>query len=523
MPRIDVQSNDGQSNQVLTRLMEPTSATRGDAGARPSDGSIRHLRRSLRSLAGAALLILGTEALGASADPIELPVLGDASSSLISPQLEREIGRDFLKQINASLPTVRDPLLKYYTDRHMSRLAQHSQLKDKLLSTTLIDSDQINAFAAPGGVVGVNLGLMLYAEDVHEYSGVLAHELAHLSQRHFARGVEEQRQQALPNLAAMLAAIAIGAMGGGEAGIAALSSSQAAAQSNALRYSRTREQEADRVGLNTLVAAGMDPHAMGRMFERMQRAYRFSRKPPEFLLTHPLSDTRVADARAQAARYPKIAYADALDYQMMKVRAELHYTPSPAAGVQRFRKAVKDNPDNEVANYGLALALSRAGEHKEALILGDTFYTAHPDSLLHVGSYAQLLTDAGELDQALRLLSHQLVLNPDNAPMSMLYATALAKAGEHQQAQAVLTRQSRLRPNDVDVWYDLAETAGLAGDIVAVHRARAEFFALHGSYQKAIQHLQYARRLVNRTDDELLSELDQKIIDLRTALRELRS
>lgn len=477
----------------------------------------------LRVLAGLLALVLVVPAQAANANPIELPVLGDASSSLISPQLEREIGRDFLKQINASLPTVRDPLLKYYTERHMSRLAQHSQLKDKLLSTTLIDSDQINAFAAPGGVVGVNLGLMLYAEDVHEYSGVLAHELAHLSQRHFARGVEEQRQQALPNLAGMIAAIAIGALGGGEAGIAALSSAQAAAQSNALRYSRTREQEADRVGLNTLVEAGMDPHAMGRMFERMQRAYRFSRTPPEFLLTHPLSESRIADARAQAARYPKRDYGDSQEFRMMKTRAELHYSPSPQAGVKRYRKAVRDNPEDPVANYGLALALSKAGEHEEAIILGDLLYTENPDSLLHIGSYAELLTEAGKTEQALRLLSHQLVLNPDNTPMAMLYATALSKADEHQQAQAVLTRQSRLKPYDVDVWYDLAEIAGLAGDIVAVHRARAEFFALHGSYQKAIQHLQYARRLVSRTDDELISELDQKIIDLRTALRELRS
>ncbi len=312
-------------------------------------------------------------------------------------------------------------------------------------------------------------------------------------------------------------------MGGGEAAIAALSTAQAAAQSNQLRYSRTREQEADRIGLNTLVEADMDPHAMGRMFERMQRAYRFSRRPPEFMLTHPLTDSRISDARAQASRYPKQPFADSEEFQLMRARARMHYAESPQAAVKLFRKQLREEPENKVARYGLSLALSKSGDHKEALILGDQVFADDPDSLLHIGSYADLLIAAKQLDQALRLLSHQLVLNPDNAPMSMLYAKALMSAKEHQQAQAVLTRQSRLRPNDVDVWYNLAEVAGLAGDIVSVHLARAEFFALHGSYQKAIQHLEYARRLVSRADDELLSELDQRIIDLRTELRELRS
>ncbi|MGI9326899.1 MAG: M48 family metalloprotease [Pseudomonadales bacterium] len=456
-------------------------------------------------------------------EPIELPLLGDGSSAIVSPQMEREIGRDFLKYINASLPTVSDPLLKYYVTRHMGRLAQHSELSDKLLSTTLIDKPEINAFAAPGGVVGINLGLMVQAEDVHEYSAVLAHELAHLSQRHFARGVEAQQAAALPNLAGFLAALAIGAMGGGDAAIAALSTVQAAAQSNQLRYSRTREQEADRIGLNTLVEADMDPHAMGRMFERMQRAYRFSRRPPEFLLTHPLTDNRISDARAGASRFPKHRYADSEEFQLMRTRAKVHYADSPQTAVKTYRKALRDDPDNKIARYGLALSLSKANEHKESLIVGDQVFSDSPNSLLHIGSYADLLIAAKQYDQALRLLSHQLVLNPDNAPLSMLYAKALTSAKEHQQAQAVLTRQSRLRPNDVDVWYNLAEVAGLAGDIVSVHLARAEFFALHGSYQKAIQHLEYARRLVSRADDELLSELDQKIIDLRTELRELRS
>ncbi|MEM6709981.1 MAG: M48 family metalloprotease [Pseudomonadota bacterium] len=475
-------------------------------------------------LLGAALWAASTlPGFAASAERIKLPELGDASSALISPSLERKIGEDFLKQIRASMPTSSDPILKYYVERHIGQLAAYSELQEKLQATLLIDDPAINAFAVPGGVVGINLGLMLYAEDVHEFSSVLAHELAHLSQRHFARGVEEQRSQALPNLASMVAAILIGAVGGGDAGIAALSTAQAAAQANQLRYSRSREQEADRIGLNTMINANMDPKAMARMFERMQRAYRFTRRPPEFLLTHPLTERRISDARNQASRYPNQKYDDSLEYQLMRTRVQAHFAETPQLAVATYRGALTRAPDSDAARYGLALALSAVGEHAEAIALADQLHSEQPNSLLLLASYADVLINAGKADQARQLLSHQLVLNPDNEPLSMLYAKALAESREFDQAQAVLTRQSRLHPNDVDVWYELAEVAGLAGDIVAVHLARAEYFALHGGYQRAIQHLEYARRLTDRRNDEQIARLDQRIIDLRTRLRELRS
>ena len=453
----------------------------------------------------------------------DLPDLGDASSSLISPQMEREIGEDFLKRVHSALPTVDDPVLKYYVHQQLSNLAQHSELRERVLSTVLIDSSQINAFAAPGGVVGINLGLMLYAEDVHEYSSVIAHELAHLSQRHFARGIEEQRSQTLPALAAMIAAIMIGVMGGGDAGMAAVSSVQAIAQANQLRYSRGREQEADRIGLNTLVRADLDPQGMARMFERMQRAYRFTRKPPEFLLTHPLSETRIADAKSHALQYGNVEHPQSSEYQMMRARAVVHYATSPKAAVKQFEKQVRDNPDSLAARYGLATALSADEQHAEAIALNDQLYTTNPRNILYTASYAEVLTKAGKIDQALDLLVRELELNPDNPPLAMLYADALVADKQFEAAEKVLQRQSFVNKHDVDVWYNLAEISGLAGNIVGVHVARAEFFTLHGAYQRAIQHLEYARRLTSRSNEQLHARLDQRITDLRTKLREQRS
>ena len=487
--------------------------------------AVRTRRRLLRRLAlwagGIGALLPG--ALAQAGDGSDLPVLGDASSRLISPQLERRIGEDFLKQIHASLPTVDDPILKYYVQQQLLELAQHSELKERVLSTVLIDSDEINAFAAPGGVVGINLGLMLHAQDVHEYAGVVAHELAHLSQRHFARGIEEQRAQTLPALAAMIAAIAVAAVGGGDAGLAAISSVQAATQANHLRYSRGREQEADRIGLNTLVRAGLDPQGMARMFERMSRAYRFTRKPPEFLLTHPLSETRIADAKAQAMQFPLRQHAQSSDFQAMRARARVHYADSSQAAVRQFEKEVKDRPDSPAARYGLALALAKAERHAEAIPLADQLFSAQPRNILLGASLAELLVKAGRTGPAIALLERELALNPNNAPLAMIYAQALVAEDRHLEAEAVLEAQSFARKNDVDVLYNLAEVAGLAGNIVGVHLARAEFFRLHGAYQRAIQHLQYARRLVSRSNQPLLARLEQRISDLRDKLREERS
>jgi len=445
--------------------------------------------------------------------------LGDASSSLISPQLEKQIGEQFLKQIHASLRTADDPLIKYYLTNQLTGLAQHSDLREAILNVVVIDNPNINAFAAPGGIVGINLGLLMAAEDEHEYSTVMSHELAHLSQRHFARGVEEQRAQTIPTIAGLIAALIIGAAGGGDAALAALTTAQAASQANQLRFSRDREQEADRVGMHTMVRAGLDPTAASRMFERMQRAYRFTRKPPEFLLTHPLSETRIADARNQALDYPRREYHDSIDYHLMRVRTQVHFQKNHKQGIEIYRKRLRDDPNDAAANYGLALSLSNNGNHDEALQRVESLLNVNPQSILYNAAYAELLVEAGHGEHARRLLSHQLVLNPDNPPLAMLYAKALNEDGLHDQAEEVLTRQSQVNPNDVDVWYELAETAGLAGNITGVHLARADFFYLHGAYHRSIQHLEYAQRLVRRTNPALLAKLSQRIQDMRTEIR----
>lgn len=458
-------------------------------------------------------LLAATGSLGAPQD--DLPVLGDTSSGIVSPEVEQQLGEDFMRQVRAQLPTADDPLITYWTEQLLQDLAVASELQTPDLELVLIDSRAINAFAAPGGVVGINLGTFAEAPTVHEFSAILAHELAHLSQRHFARGLEEQRKSTVPMLLAMLASVAVMATVGGDAGMATLAGSQAIAQQSQLRYSRSREREADRLGIDTLARADMDPWAMAGMFGRMQEVYRFERRPPEFLLTHPVTQSRIADARDQAASYPKKQYEDSLRFQLMRARVRLELAETPQRAERTFRAQLEEGRTREpdAARYGLVLALLKLGRLNEAEetlapLLGPG------QSLAYTLAETEIALERGEAERAVSRLRRELGDAPDNLPLASAHARALSHAGRHSQAQKVLERLANQRPNDARVWYDLAETAGLAGDIIAVHRARAEYFQLHGNLQNALQHLNYALQLVEN-NYPLTARLNQRVQDIR--------
>lgn len=473
-------------------------------------------------LALLALLPLGQALQAEEQLKNRLPALGDASSAIVSPAVERKLGEQFLRSVRAQVPTYPDALIKSYSEYLIYRLAEASDLESPELTVAMIDSEQLNAFAAPGGIVGVNLGLFVYASNVHQFASVLAHELAHLSQRHFARGVEEQRKASIPYMAALLASVALMATVGSDAGLAAMTTSQAALQQGQLRYSRQREREADRIGIDTLARAGYDPYAMADMFGQMSRAYRYDRHPPEFLLTHPVSESRVSDARNQASRYPRRTYRDDLDYQLMRARVRVHYSETPADAVRLFEGEVETGRTEraEAARYGLALALAENGKPRKALDALTPLYDSEPQRIAYLVAYADILIKAGQKARAIAMLDRELQIHPDNLPIAMEYAEALNAANRHKEAQHVLQRQAVLRPLDDDIWYELAETAGLAGDIIAVHRARAEYFQLNGNFRSAIQHLEYALQLVPRDDFTQYARLQQRAEDLKGLRRE---
>lgn len=432
-------------------------------------------------------------AMPLTANEFNLPSLGDTSSSIMSREQEYQLGRAWLSMLRGSVRTLEDPLLKDYVERHVMGLAETSQLEDRRLTFVTLDSPQLNAFAAPGGIIGVNGGLFLHAHSEAEFASVMAHELAHLSQRHFARGLQHQQQNRIPLMTAMLASIILAASGGGDAGFAALASTQAAAIQEQRRFSRQNEQEADRIGLLNLKGAGYDPNAMPDMFERLARLSRFSRTPPEFLLTHPVNQSRIADSRNRAGQLSGEGRRDSLYYQMMRARVQLFYEESPGLAAQRFR-ALLDQHEGEhsAARYGLALALIRSGQQAEAGTELQTLLAEHPDNIAVQLAQVELDGSRNRLDQALTRLDQLLAMQPDNYPLLEAKANMLLRKQDYRGAEQVTDRLARLRSDDPDVWYLVSEVRGLAGNILGVHQARAEYFMLAGDLDQADEQLDQA-------------------------------
>ena len=424
----------------------------------------------------------------------DLPSLGDASSGIVSPEQEHVLGRAWLSLLRGQVKQLSDPQLKDYVENSVYRLAETSQLQDRRLEFVLLDSPQLNAFAAPGGIIGVNGGLFIHAQTEAEYASVMAHELAHLSQRHFARGLEAQQRMQLPMMAAMLAGVVAAAAGAGDAGIAAIVSTQAAAIQAQRRFSRQNEQEADRIGIVNLERAGYDPRAMPSMFGRLMRQYRYDQKPPEFLLTHPVSESRIADTTNRAEQYAQGGTQDSLRYQLMRARTQLKFESTPGVGAKRFRAMLDENPEMDAARYGLALAQMKAGQLVDAASSLEPLLAKAPDDLTYNLAQVELDITANRLQQAQTRLQRLLQLYPGNYPVRQMHIDLLMERGETQQAERELDKLAEQRRRDPDIWYQVAEVRGLSGNIVGLHQARAEYFALVGDYDQAIEQLDLAKR-----------------------------
>lgn len=439
----------------------------------------------------------------------DLPSLGDASSALISPQQEHQLGRAWLSLVRGQVSQLSDPQLKDFIETSVYRLSETSELQDRRLEFVLLNSPQINAFAAPGGIVGVNGGLFLYAQTEAEYASVIAHELAHLSQRHFARGLEAQQRMQIPVMAGMLAGIVAAAAGAGDLGMAAIATTQAAAMQEQRRFSRQNEQEADRIGLVNLEKAGFDPRAMPSMFERLMRQYRYDRKPPEFLLTHPVSESRIADTRNRAEQSNAGGATDSLRYQLMRARMQLIYEETPGLAAKRFRSMLDESPKLEAARYGLAIAQIKSSQHQQARETLQPLLQGAPNDVAYNLAQVELDMAANRLGDAQSRIERLLGLYPNNYPINQARIDLLMKQGRNQEAERALDQLLKSRSKDPDVWYQVAEVRGLSGNTVGLHQARAEFFALVGDYGQAIEQLDFAkRRAINNF--QLASRIDAR-------------
>lgn len=484
-------------------------------------------RQSLHSLYTAGALSLMLLWPNVSMAQGALPSLGDRISGTVSLGQEYEMGQQFLSQIRRGAPTIPDALLKTYLENLTYKLASRSELQDHRLSFVIIDSQELNAFAAPGGIIGVNTGLFLNAQTEAEFASVMAHEIAHVSQRHFARGVDDAQAGRVTQMASLLASVLVMATSDAGHGIAAVTAAQGLARDSQLRFSRSNEAEADRIGQNTMFNAGFDPDAMTSLFERLIAINRFGRRPPEFLLSHPVTESRIADARGRAVRYPSREYSNSLDYQIMRARVVAHYAPNKEDLVIQYQTLLENSNSEftkDVNRYGLAVAY---WENKQFRLANQTLaplLEKDPNRISYAVTQAEIYTEGNESGRTTQFLDRHLEINPNNHPLTMAYVDALIKSRKYEEAAKLLEEHSQTRSDDHHLWYQLAETWGQAGNISKVHQARAEYFTLVSDFGKAREQLQFALRIEADNGDAPAEEarLKQKIRDLEDLVRSLR-
>ncbi|QEM82911.1 M48 family metalloprotease [Halomonas binhaiensis] len=455
--------------------------------------------------------------LDSDQNDFELPSLVATGSQAISGE-EYRLGRAWLRQFRAHVPEWRDPIAQDYIESLVSRLVPYSGLPGVNTTITLVANGSLNAFAVPGGVVGVNSGLFAFARDEAEVASVLAHELGHLSQRHYARSKSRAEQTQIPAMAAMLAGLVVAAAGGGDVGIAAMAGTQAAMIQDQLRYSRRYEQEADRIGLQAMTQAGYDPNAMIDLFRSMQRMMSLQGgTPPEFLLTHPVTESRISDAEERVRQlHASVTRGDDLQYHLIRARALLaihQRSPNQAMTILH-----QDNAPQAAQQYLQALLDAESGNIDAALSSLDQLAQSHPDIAMLPASAAQVAFEGGRTSDAIARAQRQLRLMPDYYPASLLLGEALLQQDPERSYQ-VLSNLSRRRTEDPSVFSLLAEAAGHSGHQAWGHLARAEQMQLDGDIDRAIRQLDVAEAVARRSDD---FNAQGRVVQRKKAFREYR-
>lgn len=447
----------------------------------------------------------------------DLPELGDVASNELSLSAEKKIGQQIMHEIRWHEPTyLDDPDIEAYLNQIGSRLGGASSDPGMGFYFFAINDPSINAFAMPGGYIGVHTGLILAAETESELAGVLAHEISHVTQRHIARQIFQSKQMGMASMIAMGLAL-LAARSNAQAASAAIATTQAGVVSAQLAFSRDFEREADRQGFETLGRAGFDVRGMSVFFSRLQKAVRlYENNATAYLRTHPLTGERLTDMqnREQAVAYRQVP--DSLDFQLVRARLRsMQGTPGEAVKEAERLLNEKKFASEAAAHYGLACALVRArdwaGAEKELMLARKSRGAAAAmlDRLL-----AESRLALGDTTSALALYREAMNRYPMNLGLVYGYGAALISQRRLDEALRFVSSQLQLHPDDVRLYKQLAESHAGLGHRAQQHRALAESFSLQGQTSEAIEQLQLAQKAGDANFYEM------SVIDAR--LREMK-
>jgi predicted Zn-dependent protease len=423
----------------------------------------------------------------------ELPDMGNPVDAILTQGDEYRIGLTVLRQLREQGQILEDPEISEYIQALGTRIAAQATDEGQRFTFFVVRDTGINAFALPGGFIGVNQGLILATRSESELASVLAHEIAHVTQRHIARSIRAAGRQSLATTAMVIAGILLGAMGGGDAAQAAIAVAQGSAAQQQVNYTRSNEHEADRIGISFLASAGFDPNAMPAFFETMQRRAGLSRQDiPEFVLTHPVTSTRIAESRDRAESYPRPRPQPEISYQVVRERARV-IVATDDAELERYFAGEKSAGRYGVGEqYGAALADMTRGHAGDSVAILAELRSGHEGHPMIAGALGQAQMAAGATDAALATFAEALRLSPRNVPLTIRYAEALMRVDRAREAHVVL----------LDLFNNVAPTpeqirltaiaASAAGDTGDAYFYMSEYHIANGNLPLSVQQLELA-------------------------------
>ncbi|XXN62301.1 beta-barrel assembly-enhancing protease [Enterobacter ludwigii] len=437
--------------------------------------------------------LLLTSAPSARADVSDtLPDMGTTAGSTLSINQELQMGDFYVRQLRASAPLINDPLLNQYINELGQRLVAHANSVRTPFHFFLIQNDELNAFAFFGGNVVLHSSLFRYTDNESQLASVMAHEISHVTQRHLARAMEEQRRNAPLTWVGALGSILL-AMASPQAGMAALTGTLAGAQQGIISFTQGNEQEADRIGIQVLQRAGFDPQAMPTFLQKLADQSRFSSKPPEILLTHPLPDSRLADARNRANQMRPVVVQSSQDFYMAKVRSlGMYSTGRNQLTDDLLNEYAKGNVrEQQAAQYGKAVQFLQAKSFDSAKRVIAPLLAKQPDNVWFLDIMTDIDIGLNQPQQAIAMLSSAKG-SSTNPVLQLNLANAYVEAKQPANASRILNRYTFAHPDDVNAFDLLAQASAAQGLRDEELSARAEGLALNGQLDQAISTLSSA-------------------------------
>jgi predicted Zn-dependent protease len=427
---------------------------------------------------------------------IELPDMGDSSGTLITPAEEKEFGEAFFRSLHSQISINQDAEIQQYIQTIGERLVANSDAPSNPFHFFVVMENDINAFAGPGGYIGVNSGLILITEAESELASVMAHEIAHVTQRHLYRSYEAASRLSIPTAAATLAAILLGTQSPalGQAAIVAIQAGNVQFQ---IDFTREHEAEADRVGMQTLAGSQFDPRSMPTFFERLQQSSRYyGQNIPEFLRTHPVTASRISDTRGRAENYPYKQYPDSLGYQLAKAKVRVLTATDNAETLKYFktRSTQGTTEQRTVARYGLGLCALNSQKFPEAETIFQELSKEYPDQAQYLTALARTALDSKNYSTALARYKKLTEQFPDNEAIKLEYITSLLKAGNADLARKNLF-QLRPKTQQQPIYSQLlAQAYSDLNQPAESHRYLAEYYYATGQTRDAIMQIKLAQQ-----------------------------